>query len=104
MERPDHLRFLPLPLADRSLLQTTQADPPTGGLSGQQRERGQMAVMDRSALDAASALLGLSFQMEPQFHQALHTHSLGPVVEKRFAGNAGKPWDSRSSHALSGPA
>src|SRR5215207_3344695 len=104
MERAHHLRSLPLPLADRSVLQTTQADPATGGLFGQQRQRREVAVVDGSIADVAAALPGSFIQVEPQLCQTIHTHSFGVVESDRLAGAAQALWDSQRQLSLFRPA
>src|SRR5688572_17140472 len=104
MERAHDLRSLPLPLADRSLLQTTQTDPATGGLPGQQRQRGEVAVVDRSVIDAPLALPGPPVQMEPQLCPPLHPDALGVMEPDRLTGATGKLWDSRRKLSSIGPA
>src|SRR2546423_7013515 len=104
VERAHDWRALPLPLADRSLLQATQADLASGRLPGQQRQRGQVAVVDGPAADAPAALPGPPFQMEPQLCAAFHPHSIRFMEPLGLAGPAPKLWDSRREFSMFGPA
>jgi len=65
MERRERRRVVPLPLADRSVLQADQASVAVGRLSENERQRGSMASMGGAVELLALALLGISLRVEP---------------------------------------
>ena len=61
--RGEHRGILPVPLADRSLLQADQADLAVGGLSGHQRQRRAVAGLDGLVGLSVAPLFGLSLRL-----------------------------------------
>ena len=98
----DHCRVIPLPLADRSVLQGDQTDLAVERLLGPQRECGALANLDRAARAFAVALSGLGAWLGAQLHAALHhrTRSIvAALVDHRVAA---KLWDSRWQFSVAG--
>src|ERR1017187_639668 len=103
MERPEHCRVVPLPLANRSLLQTDQADLAVGGFPGHQRQRRAFAGLDGAPGLFTLAGSGFSIGVGPQLQPPLYHHSCFPLEKMGPVGFAASLWDSRRSLSIPGP-
>src|SRR5207249_10988160 len=72
LERRQRGRSVSLPVADRSVLQTNQADSAVVRFPGQQRQRGPVAGLDGAIALRPDAFSVRDEQLEPLFYKALH--------------------------------
>jgi len=102
VESPDHRRPLPLPLADRGVLQGTQIDPPVGRFPRPQRQRGAVADLDRAPALPAAALPGLPEPVGSQLHAPFHSDTFGSLAETLDPQPLGSLGDSLWPRAVPG--
>jgi len=84
--------------------QADQADAAAGGLSGQQRQRRALAVVDGAAGVCAAALPGMGQPVGAQFSASVGGDPGRALEQTRFAGAAQKLWDSRRLVSMFGAA
>src|SRR5882762_8230641 len=90
-----------MPLADRGLFQTDQADPAVGRFPRDQCQRRALAGVDSALGLLAVALCRVPFRLEPQLQSPFHRPALGVMEKVGFARVAPHLWDSRWSVSLS---